>query len=59
MFQHLWQPQLLVEGDLLRQQEVGLLPLLLCSQPGNGNYASDEFDPLIIMMITAMMMIMT
>ena len=35
MFQHLWPPQLLVEGDLLRQQEVGLLPLLLCSQPGN------------------------
>ena len=60
MFQHLyWPPRLLVEGDLLRQPEVGLLPLLLCSQPGNGNYDCDDFDPHILMMITAMMMIMT
>ena len=62
MFQHLWQPRLLVEGDLLRQPEVGLLPPLLCSQPSNGNYDCDcdDFYPLIlIMMITAMMMIMT
>ena len=60
-FQHLWQPQLLVEGDLLCPPEVGLLLLLLCSQPGNGNYDCDcdDFDPLILMMITAMMMIMT
>ena len=61
MFQHLyWPPRLLVEGDLLRQPEVGLLPPLLCSQPGNGNYDCDDFDPhILIMMITAMMMIMT
>ena len=63
MFQHLyWPPRLLVEGDLLRQPEVGLLPPLLCSQPSNGNYDCDcdDFYPLIlIMMITAMMMIMT
>ena len=61
MFQHLWQPQLVVEGDLLRPPEVGLLPLLLCSQPDNGNhdYDCDDFDHLILIMITAMMMIMT
>ena len=61
MFQHLWPPQLLVEGDLLRRPEVELLPLLLCSQPGNGIYYCDcdDFDPHIILIITAMMMIMT
>ena len=42
MFQHLLQPRLLVECDLLRQPEVGLLPLLLCSQPSNGNYPHDD-----------------
>ena len=69
MFQHLWQPRLLVEGDLLRQPEVGLLPLLLCSQPGKKRITFlvvtwmvmmiIVMHWMIILMITAMMMIMT